>query len=136
MFVKFFKKNMSVDCSDNAGSSVDTSRNSETCTSADVSTDAKSSVKTANVSHDIDSAANGSIANHRNGSVHNPISTDDAEIETIPNGNTSRTKKSRCSRRSFLPCIRLVVFILIIVVLLLICKLKRSFACEFMLMLL
>lgn len=107
---------MSCDHSVDTGCSVDTGGDSGICTD------------TVNTSHDIVSVASDSIGNHHNVLLNSPTSNNNPGTQTISDRNTSRTKKSRCSRRpSYMPCIRIIVFALIIVVLLLMCKMNICF---------
>lgn len=116
--------------SDDTGCSVDAGIDSGTCTDTIISADTTTSVNTVNSGHEINSAITEGIDNQPNLSLHSPISTEDPGTQTISDGNTSQTKKSKCNKAtSFLPCIRIVVFILVVIVLLLMCKLKTSFAC-------
>lgn len=120
---------MSDDCCNDTGCSVDTG-DSGTCTDTTTSADTTTSVQTVNLGHTIVSAVSGGIDNQQNVSLSSPISTENAGTQTTSDGNTSRTKDSKCSKASsLLPCIRIVVFILVVIVLLLMCKLKTTFAC-------
>lgn len=115
---------MSKDCRADTGSSVNADGNRGTITDIYTEACADTSVKS---SQDIDLAVSECIDNHHNVSLHRPISTDDAGIQTSFDRKTSRTKKSgRSKATNFLPCIRLVVFILVIIVLLLICNLEKT----------
>lgn len=112
---------MSDDCCVDTGCSVDTGGDSGICS------DATTCVETVFSGHEIDSAANDGIPDHHNVSFHSPVSIDDAGIQTISDGSTSRTKKSGHKAANCLPCVRIVVFILVIIVLLLICKMIICF---------
>lgn len=117
--------------------SVDADIDSGTCTDTMTSVDTETSVTTVNSGHEIVPAVSDGIENHQNISLHSPIPTDDARTQTIPDENTSRTTNSKCSKvASFLPFIRIVVFILVVIVFLLMCKLKNYICLLFMLKLL
>lgn len=127
---------MSDDCCTDTGCSMDTAGDNGTCTDTVLSSDidTTTSVETVILKHKIDSAVDDSISNHQSTSLNSPISTDDVGAQTISDGNSSQTQKSKRSKAAnFWPCIRIVVFILIIIVLLLICKLKTIFVYEFVL---
>lgn len=94
--------------------SLDTGGDSGICTETAVCSDTITCVETMHLSQNINSVAN-------DGNV--PISIDDIETQAISDGCTPRAENSRCSKYAhYLTCIRFVVFILVIVVFVLICK--------------
>lgn len=116
--------------SPNADFSVDTRGDGGTCSDTIASANTTASVKTINSIHGIDSIASDSIVNKQNVSPNKPISTEEAATPTTSDGNTSRTKTIKCSKAAcFWPYIRIVLFIVVIIVLFLMCKLKITFAC-------